>query len=86
MSQKPADSPPSPFYRPGTPVYALRCLREAAGLMRTEAAQLCNMSVPTLKQVEFHDAGNGFLWAAMAARYHLVLAAEERAAQLGIRR
>lgn len=75
--------PSSPFYRPGKPGYALRCFREAAGLTRPEAAQLCNMPVPFLKQVEFYDDGNCYLWAAMESRYHLVLASEILAASVG---
>jgi transcriptional regulator with XRE-family HTH domain len=70
-----ADSPPirkSPFIRPGMPGYELRCLREAMGLSRIEAAQLCNMSVPTLKAIESFDDGNAYLWAAMRARYELL--------------
>lgn len=62
----------SPFIRPGMPGYELRCLRESVGLTRIEAAQLCNLSVPTLKAIESFDDGNAYLWAAMRARYELV--------------
>lgn len=72
------------YYRPGTPGYALRCIREAAGLTRNEAAQLCNVSKLFVKQIELYDAGNPYLWAAMDSLYHMVLAAELSAAQLGL--
>lgn len=72
------------YYRPGAPGYALRCIREAAGLTRNEAAQLCNMSKLFVREIELYDAGNPYLWAAMESLYQMVLAAELLAQKLGL--
>lgn len=63
----------SPFHRPGMPGFVLKTLREAAGLSRLEAMQLCNLSVPTIKSIELYDDGDVFVWSAMESRYRLVL-------------
>jgi hypothetical protein len=86
MSDDNKQEKPSGLHRPGTPGYALLCIRHASGLARVEAAQLCNLGVPLLKSIELYDEGNAFLWGAIESRYHMVLEAEERAAQLGIKR
>lgn len=83
MSDDKKQETPSGLHRPGTPGYALLCIRHASGLARVEAAQLCNLGVPLLKSIELCDDGNAFLWAAMESRYHLLLAAELLAAELG---
>lgn len=78
--------PISPFYRPGFPGYALRCLREATGLTRLEAGELCGLSAVQIKNIELYDEGWAVGWAAMESRYHLFLDGELLAQKLGIGR
>lgn len=66
----------SPYVRPGMPGYALRCLREATGLTRIEAGELCGMSMMQIRQIEFYDKYDAFVWCAIDARYRMFLACE----------